>query len=436
MATTLPPATTTVFTLKSAIMDPKILMAILVGITFVLVSFTIFICCCCGFWKKKPRPVKSRAAKSAPRTRKAQGKGHGQHVATAIGGQAQFHDLENRPQVIGNNYDIRGYVPPPPSLSTQVTVGVVGPLDDQIPFNASKLLEATIIARTLSRVRVDTDRLHLDQPIGRGQFGLVYKGQLLDKNKANPQEVAVKTVHGDKCETEHIKAFMEEVMMMRDFDHPNVMTMLGLIIKDNKPYVCLPFMHHGDLKGFISEPQRSFQLVELLQLGLQVAQGMHYLAKENFVHRDLAARNCMVDKDHHVKVADFGLSRDLYEGDYYRMEDMAYPLPVRWMSVESIFGKTYNSHSDVWAFGVLLWELMTRGQKPYSDIADNKDVTSFIKRGGRMHCPASTSPEIYDIMTSCWKTTPTERPTFAELCDTLGSIVSSVQGDYEDTSHM
>ena len=149
---------------------------------------------------------------------------------------------------------------------------------------------------------------------------------------------------------------------------------------------------------------------------------MEYLSSLKFVHRDLAARNCMLDDDSTVKVADFGLSRDVYEREYYSSDNKKTKLPVKWMSPESLEKGTYNTKTDVWSYGVLVWELLTRGVTPYPDV-DNWDILNYLKRGRRMPCPSHCPPEIYLVLLKCWSENPKDRPTFGELVHEINDII-------------
>lgn len=287
--------------------------------------------------------------------------------------------------------------------------------------------------KTFTNICISEKRITVGEIIGSGEFGLVHDGKLLDRKLANPQKVAVKTIQGEKCTRKDVELFLKEVLRMRKFNHPNVMSMKAMAIRDNKPHVILPYMHNGDLRAFIGVPSRNFSVEQLLRLGLQVAEGMKYLAREGFVHRDLAARNCMVDDRVTVMVADFGLSRDLYDGDYYVMKDISTPLPIRWMAVEAIFQQKFTEKSDVWSFGVLLWELVTRGRKPYPSIKENVEVVNFIKTGNRMKAPDYVSPPIVRLMRNCWSTQGSDRPTFEVIC---GLITKILVGDVDNGNYL
>lgn len=218
---------------------------------------------------------------------------------------------------------------------------------------------------------------------------------------------------------------------MKDFSHPNVLSLLGICLPpEGSPLVVLPYMKHGDLRNFIRDEGHSPTVKDLMGFGLQVARGMEYLASKKFVHRDLAARNCMLDESYTVKVADFGLARDVYDKEYYSVHNKSgVKLPVKWMALESLQTHKFTTKSDVWSFGVLLWELMTRGAPPYSDV-NSFDITVFLLQGRRLLQPEFCPDALYTVMIECWHPKPERRPSFSELVSRISAIFSSFSGEH------
>uniref|UniRef100_A0A3B3BAI8 Tyrosine-protein kinase n=1 Tax=Oryzias melastigma TaxID=30732 RepID=A0A3B3BAI8_ORYME len=228
--------------------------------------------------------------------------------------------------------------------------------------------------------------------LGGGQYGEVYEGVWKKYNLT----VAVKTLKEDTMEVEE---FLKEAAVMKEIKHPNLVQLLGVCTREPPFYIITEFMTHGNLLDYLRECNREeVNAVVLLYMATQISSAMEYLEKKNFIHRDLAARNCLVGENHLVKVADFGLSR-LMTGDTYTAHAGA-KFPIKWTAPESLAYNKFSIKSDVWAFGVLLWEIATYGMSPYPGI-DLTQVYERLEKDYRMERPEGCPEKVYELMKAC-----------------------------------
>ncbi|KAF3708356.1 Tyrosine-protein kinase Mer [Channa argus] len=285
----------------------------------------------------------------------------------------------------------------------------------------------------LQDVMVMRNLLSIGKVLGEGEFGSVVEGHLRQPD-GTTEKVAVKTMKLESFSQKEIEEFLNEAACMKDFNHPNVIKLLGVCLEVSsehfpKPMVILPFMKYGDLHSFLQrsrlgESAMYLPTQTLLKFMVDIALGMEYLSGRNFLHRDLAARNCMLRDDMTVCVADFGLSKKIYSGDYYRQGRIA-KMPVKWIAVESLADRVFTVKSDVWAFGVTMWEIATRGMTPYPGIL-NHEIYDHLVEGNRLKQPADCLDELYEIMYSCWRADPLDRPFFPQLREMLEKLTEKL----------
>ncbi|NXX10980.1 ROS1 kinase, partial [Podargus strigoides] len=277
------------------------------------------------------------------------------------------------------------------------------------------------------------DKLNLHKLLGSGAFGEVYEGTAVDilADGSGESKVAVKTLK--KGATDHEKSeFLKEAHLMSKFDHPHILKLLGVCLLNEPQYLILELMDGGDLRSYLQGARKQklqsplLTVTDLLDICFDICKGCVYLEKMHFIHRDLAARNCLVSEKEYertcrvVKIGDFGLARDIYKNDYYRKRGEGL-LPVRWMAPESLIDGVFTNRSDVWAFGVLVWEIITLGQQPYPGFS-NTEVLHHVRSGGRLESPSNCPDDLCDLMTRCWAQEPHNRPTFSGIQDKLQEI--------------
>ncbi|XP_058987941.1 tyrosine-protein kinase transmembrane receptor Ror isoform X2 [Musca domestica] len=259
------------------------------------------------------------------------------------------------------------------------------------------------------------------EELGEGAFGKVYKGQLTT-SAGEKIFVAIKALKEDASYKTQ-QDFKREIELISDLKHNNIVCILGVVL--NKEPFCMLFeyMPNGDLHEFLiaNSPQENKALTQLdfLKMSLQISEGMEYLSSHHYVHRDLAARNCLVGENLMVKISDFGLSRDIYSSDYYRVQSKSL-LPVRWMPSESILYGKFTTESDVWSFGVVLWEIYSYGMQPYYG-HNNQEVINLVRSRQLLSCPEACPAAVYALMLECWHEQSVRRPSFIEITQRLNT---------------
>ncbi|KAK1787078.1 hypothetical protein P4O66_017451 [Electrophorus voltai] len=301
------------------------------------------------------------------------------------------------------------------------------------------------------RWELSRDRLVLGKPLGEGCFGQVVMGEVLGMDKDKPNritKVAVKMLKSDATEKDLSDLISEMEMMKIIGKHKNIINLLGACTQDGPLYVVVEFASKGNLREYLRArrplgmeycynpdqvPVENMSIKDLVSCAYQVARGMEYLASKKCIHRDLAARNVLVTEDNVMKIADFGLARDIHHIDYYKKTTNG-RLPVKWMAPEALFDRIYTHQSDVWSFGVLLWEIFTLGGSPYPGVPV-EELFKLLKEGHRMDRPSSCTHELYMMMRDCWHAVPSQRPTFKQLVEDLDRMLSLTSNqEYLDLS--
>ncbi|XP_021162853.1 neurotrophic tyrosine kinase, receptor, type 2b isoform X2 [Fundulus heteroclitus] len=297
--------------------------------------------------------------------------------------------------------------------------------------NSGSMLKADTFVQHIKR-----HNIVLKRELGEGAFGKVFLAECYNLVPDHEKIlVAVKTL---KEATESGRAdFYREAELLTNLQHEHIVTFYGVCVESEPLIMVFEYMKHGDLNKFLrshgpdavlmADGQHSI-LVELTQsqmlhIAQQIAAGMVYLASQHFVHRDLATRNCLVGENLLVKIGDFGMSRDVYSTDYYRVGGHTM-LPIRWMPPESIMYRRFTTESDVWSLGVVLWEIFTYGKQPWYQLSNN-EVIECITQGRVLQRPRSCPKEVYDLMLGCWQREPYMRLNIKEIHSMLQSLAKA-----------
>lgn len=294
-------------------------------------------------------------------------------------------------------------------------------------FGIDLLSLSSMPANTLDKWEVSKDRVVINRRLGEGAFGTVYGGEAqIDENGWTA--VAVKTLKkGSK--TEDRLDFLSEAEAMKRFDHTNIIKLLGVCLQSEPIYTIMEFMLYGDLKTYLLARRHlatgkihedsDISPKRLTMMALDVARALSYLADMKYVHRDVACRNCLVNAQRIVKLADFGMSRPTFENDYYRFSRKGL-LPVRWMAPESLTDGIFTPASDVWSFGVLMYEIITFGSFPFQGLT-NLQVLEHLKKGNTLTIPIGIKPQLEGLMHACWNLSYKKRPSACEVADFISN---------------
>ncbi|TSK22694.1 Proto-oncogene tyrosine-protein kinase receptor Ret [Bagarius yarrelli] len=329
--------------------------------------------------------------------------------------------------------------------ANNVRRGSLDSVDNQVAIDTFKIPEDP-------KWEFPRKNLVLGKTLGEGEFGKVVKATAFRlKGKAGYTTVAVKMLKENASHSE-LRDLLSEFTLLKQVNHPHVIKMYGACSQDGPLYLIVEYAKYGSLRNFLRESrkvgpsymgsdanrnssylenpdERALTMGDLISFAWQISRGMQYLAEMKLVHRDLAARNVLVAEGRKMKISDFGLSRDVYEEDSYVKRSKG-RIPVKWMAIESLFDHIYTTQSDVWSFGVLLWEIVTLGGNPYPGIAPER-LFNLLKTGYRMEKPENCTEEMYNLMLRCWKQEPDKRPTFSEISKELEKMMVKSR-DYLD----
>ncbi|GFN89162.1 hypothetical protein PoB_001566800 [Plakobranchus ocellatus] len=284
-------------------------------------------------------------------------------------------------------------------------------------------LKPTDVHTILNDVLVDRKRVSLGELLMEGTFGRIYTGTMLglDENETGAeQEVYVKTVT-DQANPDQVHLFLTESVLLKGLLHPNLHSLVSACM-DNpaQPLVVYPAMQEGNMKKFLLKcrmaetgSRYTLNTQQLVYMTIQIIRGIQYLHRKKLLHKDIATRNCVVGAVLAVRLTDNSLARDLFPADYNCLGDNE-NRPVKWMALEALTQKRFSPATDVWAFGVTLWEMMTLGQQPYAEV-DPFEMPSYLQEGYRIAKPHNCPDELFSLMACCWALSPDERPKFPQL---------------------
>jgi serine/threonine protein kinase len=250
-----------------------------------------------------------------------------------------------------------------------------------------------------------------------GEFGTVFSGSI-QKLDGGKRTIAIKSLTQPASETNKA-SFLREAGIMAQLDHPMVVAIVGIVTTSEPFLICLEFMEFGSLLSYLLLPMVKGKSLnsELTRFMCQIASGMHYVSQMGLIHRDLAARNVLINKDFVCKIADFGLSMHCDEIKDHKGDK----IPVRWTAPEAFNSRKFSTASDVWSFGVLMWEIQSYGDQPYGAWT-NSQILKNVSEGYRLPAPKKTPAALYSIMLETWDDEATERPGFLVLFQRLRAV--------------
>ncbi|XP_061097257.1 ephrin type-A receptor 7 isoform X3 [Conger conger] len=267
---------------------------------------------------------------------------------------------------------------------------------------------------------LDASCIKIERVIGAGEFGEVCSGRLKLPGKRD-MSVAIKTLKNGYTEKQR-RDFLCEASIMGQFDHPNVVHLEGVVTRGKPVMIVIEYMENGSLDAFLRKHDGQFTVIQLVGMLRGIAAGMRYLSDMGYVHRDLAARNILVNSNLVCKVSDFGLSRVIEDDPEAVYTTTGGKIPVRWTATEAIQYRKFTSSSDVWSYGIVMWEVMSYGERPYWDMS-NQDVIKAIEEGYRLPAPMDCPPGLHQLMLDCWQKERADRPKFDQIVGILDKMI-------------
>ncbi|XP_062935747.1 ephrin type-A receptor 3 [Cynocephalus volans] len=267
---------------------------------------------------------------------------------------------------------------------------------------------------------LDATNISIDKVVGAGEFGEVCSGRLKLPSKKEIS-VAIKTLKVGYTEKQR-RDFLGEASIMGQFDHPNIIRLEGVVTKSKPVMIVTEYMENGSLDSFLRKHDAQFTVIQLVGMLRGIASGMKYLSDMGYVHRDLAARNILINSNLVCKVSDFGLSRVLEDDPEAAYTTRGGKIPIRWTSPEAIAYRKFTSASDVWSYGIVLWEVMSYGERPYWEMS-NQDVIKAVDEGYRLPPPMDCPAALYQLMLDCWQKDRNNRPKFEQIVSILDKLI-------------
>uniref|UniRef100_A0A670JLD1 receptor protein-tyrosine kinase n=1 Tax=Podarcis muralis TaxID=64176 RepID=A0A670JLD1_PODMU len=267
---------------------------------------------------------------------------------------------------------------------------------------------------------IEASCISIERVIGAGEFGEVCSGRLKPPGKRE-LPVAIKTLKVGYTEKQR-RDFLGEASIMGQFDHPNIIHLEGVVTKSKPVMIVTEYMENGSLDTFLKKNDGQFTVIQLVGMLRGIASGMKYLSDMGYVHRDLAARNILINSNLVCKVSDFGLSRILEDDPEAAYTTRGGKIPIRWTAPEAIAFRKFTSASDVWSYGIVMWEVVSYGERPYWEMT-NQDVIKAVEEGYRLPSPMDCPAALYQLMLDCWQKERNSRPKFDEIVCMLDKLI-------------